>query len=102
MAREIKIKEGDWVICIPGYTDNEGGSGYWPGRIFKVLEVTNGSVVWPDTFAEVFIEGEKVEMTRDQERNKGNGVFLPFLDLYPIELTHLEEVIQVINKELNG
>lgn len=86
-----EIQKGDIVVCLPGY-EQLGGSGYWPGRIFKVASRT-GNVLWPDiTFNEVIT-------TNEQTYNRKNGIYVGVVML---SLDSLPGVVDSINQELNS
>lgn len=96
MVEEIKIKAGDWVICIPGYNNQEalhhdlgGGRGYnahFEFVIENITEVsqTNVKTGLPEKFTILWPES-------------GHGVYAQVVE----NVTGIEDIVKDIDNELN-
>ena len=92
------FKKGDIVECLPCFdgAEKNGGSGYWPGRIFKIGEISNAVtpiVLWPDEKYDRALY--KLEELSEQRRfDLRNGV-------YGYAVTPIDEAISVVIDKIN-
>ncbi len=92
------FKKGDIVECLPGFdgAEKNGGSGYQPGRIFKIGEITN-IVLWPDEKYDRALYNLE-ELSEERRFDLSNGVYD-----YAVTLANdISVVIDKINIELNS
>lgn len=65
MENQNRFKEGEMVICLPGFNTNEAkhdyigaGAGYRSGKIFVIAAITEeGKIAWPVEPSEYYRQG---------------------------------------------